>query len=121
MPVVFRVQNAQGRGPWIPGWSHTWVEDRPDHDYLVPWYVEMGPVHLQMTPGMHGGTACASPEQLRRWFTRGEYLTLKRYGFQAVKLEVDRILGQSDIQLFFERRRPLQAGAITIPLYPKCP
>ena len=117
MPVVYRIQNADGRGPWIPGWSHTWVEDRADHDRLVPWYVEMGPIHTQMTPGMHGGTACATPQQLRLWFTRTEYLTLKRFGFRAVCLAVDRILGESSIQLFFERQRPLKAGAISFKLY----
>jgi hypothetical protein len=116
---VFRVQDKDGRGPFKPGFSSTWVEDRDDHDNLVPWFVEMGRVDLQMIAGMSGGTACRTLEQLRRWFTPSEYKTLRRHGYQAVRLEAGRIIGESSIQLFFERCRPLREGATPVELYPE--
>jgi hypothetical protein len=116
---VFRVQDKDGRGPFKPGFSSTWVEDRDDHDNLVPWFVEMGRVDLQMIAGMSGGTACRTLDQLRRWFTPSEYKTLRRHGYQAVRLEAGRIIGESGIQLFFERCRPLKEGAIPVELYPE--
>ena len=44
---IYRVQDAQGRGPWKPGFSHRWVEDRPDHYNLPPWFVEFGRCDLK--------------------------------------------------------------------------
>jgi hypothetical protein len=116
--VVFRIQDREGRGPWRPGFSQLWVEDRADHDNLQPWYVEMGPVHQLGIAGMHMGTACKNLEQLRRWFTRSEYKTLRRYGYQAVQMEVGRVLGESETQLVFERSKPLHQAIAAISLYP---
>ena len=116
--VVFRVQDRDGRGPWKPGFSQCWVEDREDHDNLLPWYAEMGPVHKLGIVGMHQGTACESLEQLRRWFTKSEYRTLRRYGYQSVQMEVGRILGKSETQLVFERSRPNNVGCRPVALYP---
>lgn len=116
--VVFRVQDRDGRGPWKPGFSECWVEDRDDHDNLKPWYQEMGMVHRLGIAGMHMGTACESLEQLRRWFTKSEYRTLRRYGYQAVQMEVRRILGKSETQLVFERSNPNNVGCRPVVLYP---
>ena len=38
MPTVYRVQDADGRGPFKPGFSHQWVEERADHENLLPWF-----------------------------------------------------------------------------------
>jgi hypothetical protein len=116
--VVFRVQDRDGRGPWKPGFSQCWVEDRDDHDNLLPWYSEMGPVHKLGIVGMHQGTSCESLEQLRRWFTKSEYRTLRRYGYQAVQMDVGRILGKSETQLVFERAKPNNVGCRPVVLYP---
>ena len=118
--IVFRVQDRDGRGPWRPGFSDQWVEDREDFDNLVPWYREMGDVHKLGDPGSHKGTGCATVEQLRRWFTESEYRKLKGFGYQAVELWADRILGESDIQLVFERYHlPCRIGAKVFDLYPE--
>jgi hypothetical protein len=42
---VYRIQDKKGRGPYRPGFSSQWVEDRDDHDNLFPWYQEFGPIH----------------------------------------------------------------------------
>lgn len=117
MTTVYRVQDRSGRGPWKPGFSHRWVEDRDDHDLLIPWYQQFGWVNKNAISGMHVGCGCRTLEQLRRWFTAGEYQTLLQFGYQAVQLEVGRILGESDIQLVFERARPLREAAVPVELY----
>jgi hypothetical protein len=118
--IIYRVQDQDGRGPWKPGFSNTWVEDH-DEEWLKSrpaWWQEFGmaPMHKAVS-GMVFGSGCVSVEQLRHWFSPTEYQKLKGFGYQAVKLEVGRILAQSGIQVVFERARPLQEGAEPIELY----
>lgn len=115
--VVFRVQDAEGRGPWRPGFSHVWVEDRPDHDNLVPWFVEFGDVRQRAIYGMAMGSGCRSLEQLRRWFTPTEYAKLLTLGYQAVQMKTGLILAESDIQCVFQRAKPLNEDVEPINLY----
>ena len=115
--VVYRVQDKDGRGPWRPGFSRRWVEDRDDLKNLPPWYVELGPIHRKAVVGCAVGSGCLTKEQLRRWFTESEYRTLVRYGYRAVRMEAGRILGQSGIQCVFERTKPLSEDVIEIDLY----
>lgn len=120
--TIMRVQDDEGRGPWRPGFSRLWVHDRPDHDALIPWPQQfgMGIIPRDTWPfGRHFGCGCRTVEQLQRWFTAAEYETLTRYGYRAVRLDVDCILAESDIQLVFQRMRPLRAGAEPFDLYAK--
>lgn len=118
MITVYRVQDRAGRGPWKPGFSAQWVEYRPDHDLLIPWYRQFGWVNERAIVGMHVGCGYRTVEQLRRWFTPSEYAKLQGFGYRVVQLEVGRILGESDIQLVFERARPLREAATPVDLYP---
>jgi len=118
MTTVYRVQDKDGRGPWKPGFSHRWVEDREDHNNLPPWFVEFGNVHLKCIYGMTIGSACVTLDQLRRWFTASEYATLQRYGYRAVMMDVSRVLGESPVQCFVERSKPFSEGVIEVELYP---
>ncbi len=117
---VYRVQDSEGRGPWRPGFSRLWVRDRDDHANLRPWVEQFG---MQIIPrtgwpfGKHFGCACRTLDQLRRWFTAEEYATLLAYGYQAVSMDVQRVLAESDIQLVFQRARPLRAGVEPVELY----
>ncbi len=115
--VVFRIQDVAGRGPWKPGFSRRWVEDRPDHDYLLPWFVEFGRVERLALVGEHVGCGCKTLEQLRRWFLPSEYATLLRYGYRAVRMEVGRILAESDRQCVFGRSKPLSEDVMDVDLY----
>lgn len=117
MHHVYRIQDSDGRGPWKPGFSHRWVEVRPDHDLLSPWYEEFGRVDQQATPGMHIGCGCRDVATLMRWFTPTEYRRLLGFGYRAVSMTVDRILAESVIQCVFERRLPLRQEATAIDLY----
>lgn len=118
--AVFRVQDKDGRGPWKPGFSQRWVEDRPEEEYaaLVPWPMQFGDVLRRSIVGMSLGCGCRSLEQLRRWFTPTEYATLRRFGYCAVKMEAGRILAESDIQCVFERAKPLRDDVEPVELYP---
>jgi len=115
--VVFRVQDADGRGPWKPGFSHRWVEDRPDHENLIPWFNEFGDVRERAIYGMVMGCGCRTLDQLRRWFTPSEYKTLLGFGYQAVKMQIGRVLAESDIQCVFECSKPLNQGCEVVQLY----
>jgi len=115
--IIYRIQDREGRGPFKPGFSHKWVEDRPDHDNLLPWMVEMGNVHEQVKRGMAFGVGCRSLETLRRWFTPSEWKTLQWFGYECVQMSVTRILGESQTQVFFEREKPLRQMAFPVELY----
>lgn len=115
--TVYRIQDSDGRGPWKPGFSHRWVEDREDHANLVPWYSEFGPVHQRAIIGMALGSGCRTLNQLRRWFTASEYATLLRLGYRAVRLDAGRILAESEIQCVFERAKPLREDVEEVELY----
>lgn len=113
---VFRVQDKKGRGPWKPGFSQKWVEDRDDLDNLQAVYLNEALLN-EFKRGMHYGCACESLEQLRRWFTESEYKTLKRYGYRAVMMVVDRIVKKFPTQLIVERKKPLKQHIKIVRLY----
>jgi hypothetical protein len=111
------VQDLDGRGPWKPGFSRVWVKERDDHENLIPWYEEFGPVQDQVLYGESAGCGCLTLEQLRRWFTKNEYKKLRKHGYQAVKIQVNRIIAESDIQCVFGRAKPLHESVEVIRLY----
>ena len=115
--IVYRIQDADGRGPWKPGYSHRWVEDRPDHDNLLPSFMEFGPVYQQILYGEHAGSGCLTVEQLRRWITQSEYAKLKALGYKAVKMRVGRIIASSDVQCVFGCPMPLNQECEEFELY----
>ena len=97
-----------------------WVRDRDDHDNLRPWLEQFGTGIIPRNDwpfGRHFACACRTLKQLRRWFTAEEYATLLAYGYQAVSMDVQRVLAESDIQLMFQRARPLRAGVEPVDLY----
>lgn len=115
--IVYRVQDKDGRGPWKPGFSDRWVEDRDDHDNLPPFMYEFVNALDHAIIGMVFGCGCRTLVQLQRWFTPTEYATLKELGYECVKMEVGRILAESDIQCVFERNKPLRDDVEIVELY----
>lgn len=106
---LYRVQNATGRGPYIPGFSHRW-SDRIGPCQSPPWWEELGLTvgeAIQLLPvDMHVGCAFKSVELLRRWFTRRELAKLGKLGFFAVKFQPDKIVAATDTQVVFANVRP---------------
>lgn len=117
MEYVFRVQDKKGRGPFAPGFSRQWVICRPDHNNLRPWFEEFGRVDQEILDGCFGGSACKTIHQLRRWFTKPEYKKLKKFGYKAYKVKVNRVIAESDVQCFVTKRDPFCDGAKAIALY----
>ena len=117
--IIYRIQDKNGRGPFQPGFSHQWVEERDDLTNLHPFFVEWPGYYplSDMAYNEHAGVGCTSIPQLRRWFTEVEYNRLLSMGYEAVKLRVDRILKQSDKQCVFVRKKPLHRGAKVFSLY----
>lgn len=114
---VYRVQDADGRGPFRPGMSSRWVDD---NDILPPptWMAEFGPdVMKDRRPDEFVACAVADLAQLSRWFSATEMPRLRALGYRLVALNVDRILAQSSNQIVFARRRPLNSG-VTILRFP---
>ncbi len=114
---VYRIQDAEGRGPFRPGVSSQWVDK---NDLLPPptWMGEFGG-HLmkELRPGEFAGCAVRELAQLSKWFSPTEMPRLRALGYRLVALHADRILAQSPNQVVFARRRPLNSGA-TILRYP---
>ena len=63
------------------------------------------------------GEACRTLEQLRRWFSPGEYKKLLGFGYQAVRMDGVRVLGESATQLLFGRAKALKADVEPFELY----
>ena len=116
---IFRIQDKNGRGPFRPGFTIKWNEVREDTANLEPFYCEFPSFNAvnDVANNEHCGCACSTQKQLRRWFTEIEYRRLKELGYRAVKLKVNRILHESEIQLIFTRKRALRKGATEIHLY----
>jgi hypothetical protein len=121
MDYIYRIQDKDGRGPWKPGFSRYWCEDKSDevHAKLKPWPLEFGLGILDAVNNYeHVACGCTSPEQLRTWFSEIEYGRLLKYGYMAFQIVPWRILAQSDIQCVFTTRRPLRKESLLIDLYP---
>lgn len=115
--IIYRIQDKEGRGPFKPGFSRKWVEMRVDHENLRPWFEEFGPVQEQIVYGESSGCGCRSLKQLKRWFTKREFRKLKKYGYNAVKMKVERIVAESDLQCVFGRIKPLSEDIEIVRMY----
>jgi len=118
--IVYRMQDKDGRGPWKPGFSESWTEDRDQAEYaaLRPMFQEFPGLLGCFRTGKHYGCGCTSLEQLRRWIRPNEYARLRRFGYQCVAVEVERVLQVSDVQCVFERSKPLRKGVKVVKLHP---
>ena len=115
--TVYRVQDLNGRGPYQLGFADVWVCGNPDARALPAMLDEFPGILQRLTPGLWCWCGCRTLDGLRRWFIPEEYRTLQRYGFQAVRMVVARILAESDAQLVFERGLRLNQNVEPICLY----
>lgn len=119
MIQIYRVQDAAGRGPFRPGFSHNWADPvwAPGMEELPTWMDEFGKdlIEREGRDGEHYGSAVRDHAGIRRWFSLSERAKLQRLGFNVVSLQADRILAESRHQLVFARGRALNKGAIIVP------
>lgn len=111
--IAYRVQAEDGRGPWRPGWSQTWIDADAPPDRLTETIMDLVPIHqLRRLPRtMVWGCACRSLDSLMRWFTPRERDTLEAAGFYPVRLHADVVLAESPWQMLIGRTRPFTDGA----------
>lgn len=113
--LVYRIQDAEGRGPFRPGYSAKWLDAKP-HCEFPSWLQEFGyciPADLE-AQGWHFGSACRTLDGIKQWFSRTERKRLARYGYSIVAVKPDRIIAESKYQLLIARQRPLWDGAISV-------
>jgi hypothetical protein len=104
---VLRIQDADGRGPFKPGFSRKWIDD-DGPPQPKPWTLEFPGLLKKMNEDGHYGCAVRSVEQLRVWFSPTEMVRLRILGYRCVAMEVDKVLAESRNQLVFMRRKPLR-------------
>lgn len=113
--TLFRVQAADGRGPWRPGLSKHWVDEstnRPRHPDII---AAFGTDWLnEIPPQMYRGCACRSLEALFKWFTSIEMGRLAGMGYHPVALAAERIIRENEDQVIFARRDPLHVNVVQL-------
>lgn len=118
--IVYRVQDRNGRGPWKPGFSESWVEDRTEQEFdaIAPPSMDIMLAIMMHKKNPHLGYGCASLLALRLWFKKREYETLVRLGYRAVEMQVDDVIWEGPNQVAFSRAKPLHSGGKVFNLYP---
>lgn len=110
MPVVWRVQNGEGRGPYKPGLSEQWSDGNSGRD-CVPWWIELGlpmvAAHDSLRGNMHTGCAFETKEKAKEWFSRSELRRLSKLGYRLVQINVDAIRYRTPTQLVVQSITPL--------------
>lgn len=111
--TVYRVQAADGRGPWRPGWSHIWIDGDAPEGRLSETVMDLMPIEqIRALPDeFHYGCACRTLPALMEWFTVIERQRLQAYGFHPVQLQADIVVAESAWQLLIGRRRAFADGA----------
>lgn len=115
MPVVWRVQNSEGRGPYKPGFSKQWL-DGNSRRACVPWWIELGlpmvAAHDSLRGNMHTGCAFETEAKAKEWFSRSELRRLSKLGYHLVQLNVDVIRYRTPTQLVVQSNTPLSRCVI---------
>ena len=115
--AVYRIQDAEGRGPYRPGFSSRWCdEDGPIKlTFADEFGWSMASIPRRFFPGEHAGCGFRLLDQLCDWFTPAERRKLADFRYQIVLMTIDRVLAESENQVVFARMRPLTEGVVIIP------
>lgn len=112
--TLYRVQAADGRGPWRPGLSRFWADENRTK-FPVDIVAAFGSAWREEIPyGWHCGCACRTLEGLLEWFTPLEQHRLETFGYRPVTILADKIIRENADQVIFARRDPLTVGAINL-------
>lgn len=116
---VYRIQDADGRGPFRPGFSQKWADDdfAPGMKRLPTWGQEFGNDLITRTGFAHEhfGSAVRNLDDLGKWFSPSEMHRLHFLGFHIVMMRAGRILAESENQLVIARRHPLRSHIHVVP------
>lgn len=120
--IVYRVQDAVGRGPYRLGLSHRWAD--PNGPNNPPWWVEIGETieaaHARCNdPAMNYGCGFDTLGQLHAWFNSRDLRNLDRLGFKMVRITPDVIVARTPSQVVFGARQHFASAEPRISLISK--
>lgn len=113
MSGIYRVQDADGRGPWRPGFSTTWMDGGGRSGPPAIWQ-ELGvdDFHALVTfghrKGYNLGCAMRGLAGIRLWFSKTEILRLRDFGFDIHDASAMTILHETPNQMLVAARHALR-------------
>ena len=111
-PVVYRVQDRDGRGPYRPGMTDRWGDpDGHDNPSIIDEFGRRMEWLEEVPAGYHCGCAFLSIDQVVRWFSPTECGRLSRLGYRLVGLRGCSLLRRSERQAIVIRSRPFRFAA----------
>lgn len=110
--TLYRIQDAQGRGPWRPGFSVQWIDPEKDDSLCQPMMVDFPQwrkimAHAQSRGLMHFGMAVRGIRGLHRWFTPDEIQRLRGFGYRLVIADSAEVIAETTSQAMIAWRLPL--------------
>lgn len=109
--MLLRMQDANGRGPYKPGFSARWLDDT--RDFSLPalqedFGLDFKPmVDAAFRRGLHLGTAVRGAERFNEWFTKTERVKLALLGYRVVDASGCEVLGETKWQVVIGSPNPL--------------
>lgn len=113
--TVYRIQDKDGRGPFKPGYTDTWLDNDRTFFPKAP-IREQQWIQKIADPDFHIAFVCETIDQLKNWVSETEYARLKKDGYNAVKIAVDKIW-TLDGQAIAGRKKQYRKQAIPFTLY----
>lgn len=109
--MLLRMQDANGRGPWKPGFSNQWVDEARRFDLPAlqeDFGIDFQPmVDAAFRRGLHLGTAVRGFDRFNQWFTNNERVKLALFGYRIVDASECEVLGETNWQVVIGSARPL--------------
>lgn len=114
---VYRVQDAEGRGPFKPGFSKVWCDPdfAPGQKAMPTWTEEFGRDaidRLAKSSERHFGSAVRTVGKLREWFSDDERERLADLGYHVAAIPHARVLAESQNQLLIGSSTPFSVCVI---------
>jgi hypothetical protein len=112
--LVCRIQDAEGRGPYRPGFSHRWSEREDGPDPVFVAFPGIMAIAQQKVNKYGGAVGCAfrTLEQAANWFSPSEVLTLAKHGYSLCWMRPDEILAEDDDQMVIWTQTPFAKAVI---------
>lgn len=112
MNTRLRIQDAEGRGPWRPGFSAMWADLEKDDSMCPPVTLDFPQMFAQIAKARRDGLryfgcCVAGVRGIHRWFTPLEIARLRALGFRLVDAEPLTPIGVSPSQILGASRLPL--------------
>jgi hypothetical protein len=110
--TLYRIQDAQGRGPWRPGFSMQWIDPDKDDSLCPPMMLDFPEwrrlvSRAQQRGLMHFGMAVRGIAGIHRWFTPDEISRLRGFGYRLVTADHADVIAETTSQVMIAWQLPL--------------